>query len=182
VIERPDIELFLLRKPDWERSKEHKILFVDFDGVLHPESGDPDMQFCFMPNFCEAFEVAAQDASVNIVISSLWRTYRTLEDLIQHFPEGLRHKIVGVTPDLDIAFEFPNGSRQEEIEAWMTEYAPNGQWLAVDDRANLFKEDCPPLFLVPEYHPGCGAGLNSVVAADFSKRLAEFVEQSSLET
>jgi hypothetical protein len=182
VIERPDIELVLLRKPDWERLKEHKILFLDFDGVLHPESGVPEMHFCFVPNFCEALEAAAHDVDLHIVISSMWRTYRTLEDLMQHFPEGLRHRIVGVTPDLHIAFEFPNGSRQEEIEAWMTEYAPNGQWLAVDDRAKLFKDDCPNLFLVPEYRPDCGAGLNSVVAAEFTKRLAAFVEQSSLET
>jgi hypothetical protein len=181
VIERPDIKLVLLRKPDWERSKEHKILFVDFDGVLHPESGDPDMQFCFMPNFCEAFEVAAQDASVNIVISSLWRVSAPIEELAQHFPERLRDRVVGVTPDLDIAFESPTGSRQKEIEAWMTQHAPNGQWFAIDDRANLFNEGCPNLFLVPEHRPGCGAGLNSVVSADFSKRLVKFLGQSSLE-
>ena len=134
MIEKPNFDLTLMRKQGWDRLNEHKILFEDFDGVLHPESGDPDMHFCFMPNFCEAFEAAEQDASVHIVISSLWRVSSPIEELAQHFPERLRNRVVGVTPDLDIAFESPIGSRQNEIEAWMAQHAPNGQWLAIDDR------------------------------------------------
>ena len=171
--------LTLLQSPKWDRRAKHKVVFLDFDGVLHPESGSPEKHFCFMTNFCEAIESAGNKQDVSIVISSAWRLTSTFDQLVANFPHGFRAKVVGVTPDLQASFEFPAGSRQREIEAWMEEHAPNGDWLAVDDRETLFAKSCPNLFLVPQYRPGCSAGIDTMVASEFVSRLTDFYSRDA---
>ena len=63
-----------------------KVLFLDIDGVLHPENGDPDMQFCYMTNFCEAVQSTALNTNLSIVISSMWRLTVPLEEIKPNFP------------------------------------------------------------------------------------------------
>ena len=152
------------------------VLFLDFDGVLHPESGDPDAWFCFSPNFFEALQHAAPKADVPVVISSTWRMTSTIEAMREHFPVAMHHQIVGVTPDLDVIWEpRVHMNRQSEIEAWMREVSPHGDWLAIDDRPSLFDPDCKRLFVVPPYRPGHGAGLNLDVSEDLKVALRNFL-------
>ena len=73
------------------------ILFLDFDGVLHPEPCHDTPQFCRMPLFERAM---AQLPGVDIVVSSSWRHGRTLADLRALLAEALRARIVGMTPQL----------------------------------------------------------------------------------
>jgi hypothetical protein len=155
-----------------------RVIFLDIDGVLHPESGDPAMQFCFVTNFFEALEAACPRLDVPIVVSSTWRMTSTMDAMRKHFPHAMHHQIVGVTPDLDVSWEpRANANRQSEIQAWMCEISPKGQWLAIDDRAELFEIGCQNVFLVPQYRPGLGAGLNLQVSDELKHALRVFLKR-----
>lgn len=160
---------------DLDRLNFSRVLFLDFDGVLHPESGDPDMQFCFSPNFCQVLQSVWPRGDVPVVISSTWRMTSTIQEMRENFPVAMHHQIVGVTPDLDVIWE-PRAhmNRQTEIEAWMRDICPQGDWLAIDDRRSLFDSDCRNLFLVPPYRPGCGAGLHPETSAELETVLKGF--------
>jgi hypothetical protein len=163
---------------DCRRLSFDRVIFLDIDGVLHPDSGDPAMQFCFVTNFFEALEAVRPQRDVPIVISSTWRMTSTMDAMREHFPHAMHHQIVGVTPDLDVSWEpRANANRQSEIQAWMRENSPSGQWLAIDDRAELFEIDCKNVFLVPQYRPGLGAGLNLQVSDELKQALRVFLKR-----
>ena len=98
-------------------------------------------------------------------------------------------QIVGVTPDWlesNIASvgsdSFGSGApvrlhkRQDEIVAWVARNAPRGKWLALDDRAGGFADQCPHLFLVPgKGTDEGGQGITASVAVDLRKRLDAFL-------
>lgn len=125
------------------------ILFLDFDGVLHPDELRFDQPFCFMENFCEAVRDSDSRGVTRIVISSSWRTNHHLDELVVYFPMDIAIRIVGVTPNLVVNYTLQPGLRQTEIETWMAENAPNGKWLAIDDRAGMFQPGCQNLFHIP---------------------------------
>lgn len=97
------------------------ILFLDFDGVLHPE-------FCHQGEkpFChrDKLEMILRDhPQVEIVISSMWRQTRSLTELQALFPPDIGARIVGVTPDwrdLSELYEvIGNYPRHVEVEGWL---------------------------------------------------------------
>ena len=87
------------------------ILFLDFDGVLHPCGCATKDYLCALPRLVN-FLQEPQHAHIEIVITSAWRTndsfengvfkfaLRPLEELRQHFPEDIRHRVIGMTPCL----------------------------------------------------------------------------------
>ena len=79
---------------------ERILLFLDFDGVLHPQyEGQqqvPDeVAFCHLPRF---EELLRDFPEVDVVISSAWRKQITLDELKNYFSEDIRTRIVGATP------------------------------------------------------------------------------------
>jgi hypothetical protein len=120
-------------------------LFLDFDGVLHPDELRFTSPFCFVDHFCAAVRGADPRGVLKIVISSSWRTTHSFDELILHFPMDVAIRMVGVTPQLPKAA----GNRQREIEQWIQANAPGAHWLAVDDQPGLFDSDCQNLFAVP---------------------------------
>lgn len=117
------------------------IIFLDFDGVLHPDPCfDRANLFCFLPRL-ESVLIDFHD--VQIVVSSTWRESRTLEVLQSFFSEPIQHRIIGVTPGwrdhlglLDVI----GYQRQTEIEAWLRGSSePWMSWIAIDDKAYLFR-------------------------------------------
>lgn len=125
------------------------ILFLDFDGVLHPEflnRGQPLL--CHLPLL---ENVLREYSSVEVVISSTWRlrwpdqSVATIE-LRKHFSPDIDPRVVGVTPhhiQLD-SRSAPDGlylyHRHWEIEAWLRVNRPPGTpWVALDDRPHLFR-------------------------------------------
>lgn len=129
-----------------------QVLFLDFDGVTHPEP-------CFQENvLCRLHLIEAvllEFPSVDIVISSSWREHYPLEELREFFSPPLRPRVIGVTPSIKnpssdwLPGHIPQFERQWEIETWMKANRPWGTpWLAIDDRAHWFMPDCPHLLLL----------------------------------
>jgi hypothetical protein len=76
------------------------ILFLDFDGVLHPYSPWPhddavrSQYFIHLPRL----ESVLRDfAKVQVVIASDWRLYHPLEKLRTFFSEDIRPRVSGTT-------------------------------------------------------------------------------------
>lgn len=141
-------------------------LFLDFDGVLHPEGVGPELEFCHLENFEDLLRHYPQ---VLIVLSTSWRLSVSLEDLVAYFSTDIRDRIIGATPNLQ-ELAIPRGLRQRECEQWLASNAPGAPWLAVDDRANYFDEVCPQLVLLPHVHVG-GAGLEGESLVLLQQRL-----------
>jgi len=119
-----------------------KILFLDFDGVLHPDG-------IGLFSKLSLFEEYVRDMSeLEIIISSSWRETHSFEDLKNIFPVSLRDRICGITPTVEDGYDA--GGRQREIELFLeTENLNNANatWVALDDMKSFFDDDCPFLFL-----------------------------------
>ena len=123
------------------------IVFLDFDGVLHP---DPCV------DATRLFENAPRLAYVlndyprtMLVLSTAWRQGSTFEQLLVLLPEGLRHRVIGVTPnfsDFSSAAALIPYRRQAECMRWMLQNRLQDQpWLALDDRSSGFTPYCEKL-------------------------------------
>jgi len=131
-------------------------LFLDFDGVLHPDPCAPEVWFCrrdLVQNILREFP------QVDIVLSSTWRLRDPLDTSGNHlkcyFSGDIAGRIVGVTPnhkDLDRS-QAPDGMdlypREWECITWLRANRPYSQnWLALDDKAFLFRPFSKNLMLI----------------------------------
>lgn len=110
-----------------------KIIFLDFDGVLHPKgAGGP--KFTRLALFESLLREPAV-VDVAIVISSTWRQAYSLQALRKFFAPDTAVRIVGCTPSLR---EYRTGcERGEEVEAWLSKHSAS-LWVALDDDADSF--------------------------------------------
>jgi hypothetical protein len=128
-------------RPPWHQRK--MILFLDFDGVLHPFSR-PHGPLAHVPYF---ERVLRDYPDVEIVISSAWREAHSLEQLRLFFSEDIAGRIIGVTPQLD-SLEHPF-IREAEILAWLRNAGRGREaWVGLDDIASFFSPGCRNLVLV----------------------------------
>ncbi len=132
------------------------ILFLDFDGVLHPETGDESDLFCCRPVL---WEILRARADVDVVFSTSWRESYPPEALLDFVTarggEELRHRFIGQTPTVPVAPGADDYRRRErECLAWLAQHphAPL-RWLALDDVAYWFSRASPNLYLV-DYRTG----------------------------
>ena len=132
------------------------IVFLDFDGVTHPEPCGVDALFGRLP-LIEA--VLLEFAAPRIVISSSWRQVHSLDELRAFFSADMAARVIDVTPILEwldddsLPGQLPRFERQWECEHWMRENRPSGApWLAIDDRAHWFRPQCPHLLLTDPHH------------------------------
>lgn len=101
------------------------VLMLDFDGVLHPAQSGSFIYLPLLETWLQRFP------AVEVVISSNWKDSYTLEGLTALFPESVRHRVLGTTPDL------PGESREDEILHLVHQYRI-AAWVALDDRAQEF--------------------------------------------
>jgi hypothetical protein len=112
------------------------VLFLDFDGVLHPKGAGVE-HFSCRP-LLEALLLEAACAPVAVVVTSTWREAYSLQKLREFFCVDLRARIIGVTPvleDLD-----SDHLRYREIRAWLNRNPQVKRWVAVDDDRDGFPE------------------------------------------
>lgn len=121
------------------------VLFLDFDGVLHPDPSPAERLFEHAP----ALAAALAPHAVDIVLSTTWRRVEPLAALKARLPATLADRIVGVTPsfsEISAAagplYPYP---RQAECIAWLRQNAPLRAWHALDDRQEWFEPYCEHL-------------------------------------
>lgn len=132
------------------------IIFLDFDGVLHPEMyGEPD--FARNPFFWKILR-AMPDAQV--VFSTSWRELCSVEQLIGYATKGggedLARRFIGATPERLVEeganiYHAGKAYHRRHIECmlWLSgNNLTKRQWLAIDDVARWFPPDSPNLYLI----------------------------------
>ena len=124
------------------------ILFLDFDGVLHPYPLHADDQHA------EPFQrtpllwtLLRQHPALHVVVSSSWRERFGLDYLTDFLTYGggedLGDRILGMTPILNHA------ERDLECVAWLEAQGQlNTPWLALDDQPALFQRHREALYPV----------------------------------
>lgn len=121
------------------------VLFLDFDGVMHPERCECDQYFCKLEQLEQWLR---QRSDVDIVISSSWREVHPIDEIRRFFSDDLQSRVIGVTPvarksdwaQLDGELLPIRFVRQAEVEAWLRENdRASNSWAALDDQAWLFK-------------------------------------------
>lgn len=132
-------------------------LFLDFDGVTHPELCEKDQLFQSLP-LIES--VLRRHPGVLVILSTTWRTTHSLDELKDFFSSDIAERVQGGTPLLnlyDLAWypvPLSARSRQREIEAWLHQNRTlNHPWVAIDDRPWWFESECTNL-LVTGPHTG----------------------------
>lgn len=123
------------------------IVFLDIDGVLHPDPANSDQAFCRRHLFCKLLSARP---SIQVVISSDWRFHHSLIELADFIDPGdasLKRRFVGITPALPGAKHEYEG-RQRECLQWLNTHAATKDcWLAIDDVAGNFTYGSPRLVL-----------------------------------
>lgn len=149
------------------------ILFLDIDGVLHPDPPQPDQRLRSLPRLVAILQDFPQ---VEVVISSLWREKLTLDQLRGLFPEDLRDRIIDVTPITQRVEGWLTARREGEILEWLE---VSGRvlepWVALDDVGWQFSQHRDRLVECVFYD-----GLDDRIEALLRQKLAEVSRVASL--
>lgn len=124
------------------------IIFLDIDGVLHPDPATAEQAFC---RRLLLIDLLSARPELQVVISSDWRLRISLPELTDLILSGeaasLKQRFIGVTPALPGA-RYEYEGRQQECLQWLRDHAAaNHSWLAVDDVAGHFTYGSPHLVL-----------------------------------
>ena len=120
--------------PLWRCPRE-KVIFLDFDGVLHKGTSETFVKLPLFEDFLR------QHSCVSVIISSSWRNadQRYLERL---FSDDIVDRLAGTT--------MPEGllpRRDQEIDCWVRLHRVT-DFIALDDDAALFAPTWPKLLLI----------------------------------
>lgn len=124
------------------------IIFLDFDGVLHPLDceGARAEHFCYLRNL----EAVLRDyPHAQLVVCSEWRKGTDWPAILALFSADIRVRVIGATPVLPI--ERPDearGLRQREALAFLGERGlSTARWIAMDDMPDNWEPDEPRLIV-----------------------------------
>lgn len=129
------------------------ILFLDFDGVLHPVKSNINDIFRRTP-LLEKF-LLCKMPTWRIVLSTSWREPHSLDELFDFLPESLHSRIIGTTVadkhpgprEMDPAL-FQRSPRHAQILHYLHAHGiPEEEWLALDDQPQEFEPGLPQLVL-----------------------------------
>ena len=128
-----------------------KIVYLDFDGVLHPTSLVTEGLFSRV----HLLEPLFEDGLASIVISSSWRFTHLLPALQAKLPNSLAKCVIGMTGD---AMTGKHARYQEIINHVHTLEGPI-DWRALDDSYWEFPSHCQELI---RCNPNTGVGPKEV--------------------
>ena len=120
------------------------LVFLDFDGVLHPFPCEEHQLFCQVP-VLEQFFNQPEYAAWEIVVSSTWRERYSLSQLQAFFSPQFAKRIIGVTPVIHSPLA---GEREREILQWLQDNGRQDEaWIALDDLQVFFAYHLNKVFL-----------------------------------
>jgi len=131
-----------------------KVIYLDFDGVLHPNEAyqnakgrvflrDPGKLFEHAPVLVEQL---APYPDLRIVLSTSWIRIKSYSWVCRHLPNGLRERVVGATwhsrfkRDYDETLWWRDASRHRQIKRDVQRRMPTS-WLAIDDDLDGWPEN-----------------------------------------
>jgi hypothetical protein len=125
------------------------ILFLDFDGVLHPDPCTDAVElFQHAPRLAAVLDDFPE---VGVVFSTSWRNVRPRQELLDPLPPSLQERVLGMTPRFN---EFSTSParvpyrRHAECEQWLkSQDMAHSPWLALDDRPDWFAPYCENLII-----------------------------------
>jgi hypothetical protein len=109
-----------------------KLLFLDFDGVLHPNFSQEAEYFSRVPYLMKALEGFTND--VEVIVSSSWRFHWPPDELLKMLPSSLADLVTGFTPEVEPG----RFQRYREIRAYLQSLRSQPKWRALDDVAGEF--------------------------------------------
>ncbi|HUL68311.1 MAG TPA: HAD domain-containing protein [Burkholderiaceae bacterium] len=122
------------------------IVFLDFDGVLHPDPCRDEQLFEHAPRLTRALE---EFPEASVVLSTSWRTFLKFEQLVEPLDADLQRRVIGVTPrfaEFAAKRELVPYRRQAECVHWLSQNGMNdAAWIALDDRPSWFEPYCENL-------------------------------------
>lgn len=126
-----------------------KILFLDFDGVLHPLNSEKEDLFCKV----HYLEKALEATSCKIVITSNWRLTYSTQEMRELLPRSIGKLVIGVT---EVINEIKH-KRFIEIKNYLSTHINwnSIDWRAIDDSPQDFPADFKNLICC---NPSLGMG------------------------
>lgn len=163
------------------------ILFLDFDGVLHPSSvylgkDGPTLKgegslFMWADSLANAI---AHRTDLQIVLSTNWARHLPYMQVRGYLPPALRSRVIGSTwhrirtdPAYSYGLQFSywnDASRYRQVRRWVELYRVT-QWVAIDDDAECWDDSDRKHLVQTAPH----TGLSDPVALE---RLAELLESA----
>lgn len=143
------------------------ILFLDFDGVLHPYPlGRAGKPLSALPLLWQILDAVPE---LSVVISSTWREEYAFAELAKWLTAGggerFAARLIGTTPVMDSPDDYVPGIRQREIEAWLAEnHATDHPYVIVDDMEAYFDLSCENLYLVDAATGLTPADVDNIIA------------------
>ena len=125
------------------KKKNSLIIFLDFDGVLHPFfprgdlSDEENKYFSYVKNFEDAIVSILDYFDVKIVISSTWRINKPIDELKTNFSEKISNLIIDITPEINDEVLY-DGLREMEAKQWLRQNNTYKNWIALDDHPFLW--------------------------------------------
>lgn len=104
-----------------------RVLFLDFDGVLHPAGGPPGETLPF-EWVAQLNELLDAHAEVLLVVHSSWRERFSAEEL-RDFLGPLGDRLLGAVE---------RGPKAQAILAFVREHPEIERWMVIDDSASEF--------------------------------------------
>lgn len=119
------------------------IIFLDFDGVLHPMPLPVFAGALLFDQLSELQRIVRARPSVKVVVHSSWRLISYYED--KDFADILElgGQFLGTTPR-----EIP--SRWESIRAWLKHYPGDEDFVILDDMAGSFPTEAREYLISPQ--------------------------------
>jgi hypothetical protein len=120
-----------------------QVLYLDFDGVLHPEDvwqlpgGPPYVRSPLGHSVFEHADLLSRLLSpypdVRIVLSTTWARRMSYGVACEHLPASLQKRCIGATWHSEMSlYDFERMERGEQVRADVKRRAPT-EWLALDD-------------------------------------------------
>jgi hypothetical protein len=117
---RGDLQSKMCSMPNRRRTNAVQILFLEFDGVMHPEFCHDSEHFMHRDGFEAVMRVAPW---VELVISSTWRYKRSLAELKALLADDVAARIIGATPRYtqleDVPETLVGYEREAECRNWL---------------------------------------------------------------
>lgn len=141
------------------------IIFLDFDGVLHPVPNNGSSDFSLLPMF-ESW--LRNHTDVRIVISSSWREIMSLDVLKAIFSADLQDRIIDKCPTVEFIGQ-QNYWRYLEIIQWIEINNYSGKWLALDDMESAFPKNFKQLVACKS-----AVGIDENVLAELTEKVTNY--------